>query len=126
MDLKEQIASLNDAFVYRSDTRFGTWRVLDLSDGGHVYGDCDDYGLTVAYFVAGNSLWRLFKMVASGKIELWHCHVGKAGHFVVKYDGQYIDNIHKKWVKSLSYQMEHRYGVVKLAFKIALGKLLGK
>lgn len=100
--------TLNDletGFVYQSDGKVDSWRILDVSD---LRGDCDDFACTALYIATG-LLWSLWAALvfSSAKIHLVTTANG-GGHAVLEYEGMYIDNWSRKHVTKQC--MEDTYG----------------
>lgn len=93
--LKAQ-TDLNNRFNYRSDGRLGRWRVM--RDFGTVWGDCEDYALTLIWLAEGRSWIRFWWALFTFKYLLW---VGAApsgaAHAILWAPGRgWTDNILKK------------------------------
>lgn len=72
---------LNARFTYRDDTG-ESWRIL--KDSGQVWGDCEDYALTLVWLRAGRSIWRFWLALLTFKAVLWQCKSPNGvGHVVV-------------------------------------------
>ena len=53
-----ELHELNKRFVYKSDSgRIDNWRIIK-SPVGAIYGDCEDYSLTLIWLLEGKSMSR--------------------------------------------------------------------
>jgi hypothetical protein len=101
MDLHQAIKEVSAKFKYRKDTNIAldSWSVMQQSEGVY-YGDCDDYMLTVFWYLSdkhlGKFLWNLFVTHQYGVMWL-KTDFGEL-HFAGKYKGLWFDNWTKKAV----------------------------
>jgi hypothetical protein len=59
MQLNQAIEQVDQKFVYQADPRsFFTdyWFVMQEHDG-HLHGDCDDYSITVLWYMCNQNFW---------------------------------------------------------------------
>ena len=100
---------LNRRFEYRGDTsKLDKWSIL--KGDGVLYGDCEDYSLTLIWMMEGKSMVRFWLAICMCKYRLWHCASPRGvGHAVLFHDGKWIDNIQRRWMtappKTLGYKM---------------------
>lgn len=90
------LETFNSLYEYRSE-KGDQWRILKQDSDGLMRGDCEDYALSVLYYViAEKSLFKFWLLLLSrAKI----CYVrNNGGHAVLQYKGQYIDNWTMQWV----------------------------
>lgn len=107
--MNDFLKHLNFNFEYEYDKdmygRRECWRIMYNLP---YKGDCEDYALTYLYEVSGRShakmLWNLF----IGKAKICFCKVKGEGHAVLRWKGQYLDNIQKKFC-SKEYMEERSY-----------------
>lgn len=94
--LKKNLDRLNSLFVYRADNGNG-WRFMKL-EKGKLYGDCEDYSLTLAKMDSGGLL-RFFWHYLKGDISLHYCRNKSSGngHCVLSCGSLFIDNQTKEW-----------------------------
>lgn len=113
---------INSKFVYEADEKLDSWHILDLSKD-KVYGDCDDYSFTVAYYMANKSLFKVFLGSLTGKYIFWLCKTKRGElHLALYHNFMYIDNIDNKW----AYSCNHKK-IFPMWFPIPLMKwLIGK
>ncbi|MBT9383342.1 hypothetical protein KM176_05675 [Pseudooceanicola sp. CBS1P-1] len=92
--------ALNGRFTYRAD-KGEYWQILGGS--GPVYGDCEDYSLTLIWLWEGQSLWRFWWALITLKYVLWYCLAPNGeGHCVTWVRGRgWTDNIQRKIVTDL-------------------------
>lgn len=98
MDLKD----FNDHYDYKKDPKSrDMWRVLKADDQGIYAGDCEDYALSVLYYVICKSSWlKFWWLIVTFQARLIGCYTkNREGHAVLRYQGQFIDNWSKKWVE---------------------------
>jgi predicted transglutaminase-like cysteine proteinase len=116
-------------WVYKSDGKVDTWRILKPNEQGKYVGDCDDFVITALYLSTGTlSKFWLALILGSAKI----CYVttiAGGGHAVLKYKGMYIDNWTKEWVTKDHMQQEVKhvfsmwmYPWTTVVIKMLLGK----
>ena len=98
MELSQAIKEVSAKFRYRKDKNIllDSWSVMQESNGVY-YGDCDDYMLTVFWYLSDKKLstflWNLFITHEYGVV--W-CKTGFGElHFAGKYKGLMFDN----WTK---------------------------
>ena len=124
--------TLNDletGFVYQSDGKVDSWRILTVDD---LRGDCDDFACTALYIATG-SLWPFWVALIFGSAKIHYVTTTNGvGHAVLQYEGLYIDNWSRKYVTK--HFMEDTYGHQfsrwmfiwpQTAIKMVLGKLKG-
>jgi hypothetical protein len=130
-EIKEQTMTLNDLatnFIYQSDGKIDSWRILDASN---LRGDCDDYACTALYIITGSllSFWTAL-VFGSAKMCFVNTKTG-GGHLVLHHKGLYIDNWSRKLVtKQHMESLGHKFQGWKFPFwitaiKMMYGKLWG-
>lgn len=93
--------SLNDHYEYKYDAKGrDRWRVIKQDSDGMLLGDCEDYALSVLYYVISKGSWlRFWLYLFTFQAQLCGCYTKNGGgHAVLWYRGQYIDNWTKAWV----------------------------
>jgi hypothetical protein len=107
------------------------WRVLTPDADGIYRGDCEDYALSVLYYVVCNeSLFTFWYQLIFGKAKI-HYVDNNGGHAVLQLDGMYIDNWTKDWVtkehmESLGHVFHKRdYLFYQVALKMLYTKIRG-
>ena len=95
MDVKQAVRDVASKFVYREDKRIivDHWSVMKERDG-KLYGDCDDFALTVIWKTCDENILKFFWYVMIlHKHRIYHAktHDG-AGHAYGYADGLYFDN----------------------------------
>lgn len=107
MTKEEAVALVNTYFKYRTDIKNywfpETWRILPKNG----IGDCEDYALTVVYHANNNSIYQTVKSLWTKKYKIHYTHI-PVGHAVVECDGQFADNIRKRWLSK--HELENKYG----------------
>jgi predicted transglutaminase-like cysteine proteinase len=97
--------AVNAFFVYKADKR-DEHKILSPEKPA---GDCEDYALSVAYYLAGRKKCRLLTGLIRGTYQLRQCRDPQGQpHYVLLHRNRYIDNQLKRWVgekelKSLGY-----------------------
>ena len=88
------------SYEYKRDEKRDQWRVLTPDSDGMYRGDCEDFALSVFYYVVCNESWlKFWWLLLTGKAKL--CYVmtkNDVGHAVLRYDNSYIDNWTRQWV----------------------------
>ena len=108
MDPHQQ--NLNARFYYRADSG-ESWRIL--KDLGDVYGDCEDYSLTLIWMREGRSMWRFWWSLITFKYVLFYATVPSGGHVVVRRrGGEWTDNIVRSWVTKLPSTHKIRFPIL--------------
>ena len=94
------IDRINHNFIYQYDRdQYGKpdrWKIME---GPQYVGDCEDYSLTVLWHIAGKSWFKFWLLQVIGVASLRLCKIHESHHIVLRYKGQYIDNIQQQWVK---------------------------
>jgi predicted transglutaminase-like cysteine proteinase len=94
------LKELNKKFVYKKDfQQFGARDAWYIMKQEPYHGDCEDYSLTLLYNLKDRSVNKLLLSLLIRESKICFCKVNGVGHAVLKYKGQYIDNIQKKWVE---------------------------
>lgn len=93
------LAKLRRLFTYRADGRFDHWRLVRPILSGRLEGDCEDFALTLAFYIAGRSWPRFWWHQITGKSVIWYCKTSKGvGHAVLWHRGAgWADNIFPAW-----------------------------
>ncbi len=128
MNIRTTQRDLNARFLYRPD-KGESWQIL--KGEGHIYGDCEDYSLTLIWLAERRSMWRFWWALLTFKYVLWYCRSpGGAGHVVVWVRGHgWTDNICKHFVsrkdlRGYGYRLRFPYLVPMVALKFALRPIL--
>ena len=110
------VKQINKDFVYKKDSGKDKWSVMFPAEDGKLYGDCEDYSLTVAYRMCNCSLIEMFYALFRRKF-VFHYVLTKAGegHAVMEHEGKYIDNWTKRWVTKPTMEKLHTF---KYEFKL--------
>jgi hypothetical protein len=128
-EAQRKIQNLINRFKYKYDSKVDSWRILEMDESGHYRGDCDDFAVTVWWYVCGESYWKFWTGILLFKAKFWRCLTEKdyIGHLVLEYDGEAIDNIYLKWLKKD--EMSHHFSgylinnILMVAIKMLLGKI---
>ena len=123
------LETFNSLYEYRSE-KGDQWRILKQDSDGLMRGDCEDYSLSVLYYViAEKSLFKFWELLATrAKI---HYVDNNGGHAVLQFDGKYIDNWTQEWVtkehmESLGHKFHKRdYMFYQVALKMLNTKIRG-
>lgn len=105
---------INKRFEYRLDRdQYGYreyWAIM-LNSEGRLVGDCEDYALTVLWYMKNKSLLRFVWSLLTKKAKIWYCLAPNGeGHAVLQYRKSFIDNIQKQWcieLESKGYDMKY-------------------
>lgn len=99
MNLADIVASIGTHFVYRKDTSrvIDSWRVMK-NDDGKFYGDCEDFSLTVFWYLSECKLSRfIFNLFITHKYQLIWCKTRTGElHFYGKIGDLCFDNWTRK------------------------------
>lgn len=101
---------LNSRFHYKSDGRVDRWTLMEPDSKGHLYGDCEDYSLWIAYWLIAEGSWlKLYWMILTRQVKFHYVRVKATWepHMVLEHKGMCIDNIYRKWVSR--HKMEHQF-----------------
>lgn len=99
MQLEPSISKVSEKYIYTNDPGIlkDAWFVMRSQPNGFYYGDCEDFSLTVFWYLSGCSLFTFIKNIVGGS---YNCHMvasegEKNNHCVGEYGGLYFDN----WTK---------------------------
>lgn len=114
---KLPLEKFNKKWVYEADKIDG-WSVTNR-------GDCDDYALTVAWIVSDHSWIKFWFNVFFFRVLFYHVYTGTEDHIVLKYKGQFIDNINMSWRDDHGYKAKFPYLWLPpfVVLKVIFGKL---
>jgi predicted transglutaminase-like cysteine proteinase len=106
---------LNQRFVYQSDDG-EQWNVLTAKSPDKLLGDCEDYSLTLAWMLSGESMLKMWFNILTLKFIIWHCKSpAGTGHAIMWIRGHgWTDNIQRKVVtrktiKNMGYRLKFPY-----------------
>ncbi len=128
------LTNFNNLYSYKYDA-FGrdSWRVLRLDELGQYQGDCEDYALSVLFYVICKKSWLRFWFLLL-MFEAKLCYVttkNGGGHAVLRFGDMYIDNWTQDWVsKAQMERLGHQFHDWKfipttVAIKMVMAKLRG-
>lgn len=131
------LTEFNSLYDYKYDPEGrDVWFVIKLNEQGMYRGDCEDYSLSVLYYVVCHESWfKFWWLLFTFQAEICGCDTKNGGHAVLRYGDQYIDNWSKAWVtrdgmtKGLGHKFWPWYKTIlptTVAIKMILGKLRGK
>lgn len=126
-DTKRGLDDLRRRFVYKADGRVDSFRILSAGFGP-LEGDCDDFAVTALWIVAGKSMLRFWWLLIRRRAAIWRTFTPRGQrHAVLWCDGLgFIDNIRPQWAAESVHSLRKRRSVVKIAAKMAVGKIMGK
>jgi hypothetical protein len=129
------LADFNSLYDYKYDPEGrDVWFVIKPNEQGMYRGDCEDYSLSVLYYVVCQGSWlKFWWLLFTFQAELCGCDTKNGGHAVLRYGDQYIDNWSKAWVEREDMEeLGHKFWPWHLtilpttvAIKMALGKIRG-
>lgn len=121
------LATLNKLFEYKADSG-DKWRILKQDSDGLMRGDCEDYALSVLYYVVADKSLLKFWWLLLTKAKIHYVKNGGEGHAVLQYDGKYIDNWTKEWVSKQEMEaLGHKFHwCFYLTYQVVLKMLYGK
>jgi hypothetical protein len=96
MDIKQAIDTVNQKFHYQSDPRsFFTdyWFVMQEKDG-QLRGDCDDYSVTVLWYLCNENFWTfIWNVLVLHRYRLHRVETATGEYHVIgEADGWWFDN----------------------------------
>lgn len=95
MNIDQAIKIVSNKFIYKADKirLFDSWRVMKLKDGVFK-GDCDDYIMTVFWYLSGENLWKfLFNLLITHKYKVYNViTIDNETHIVGSYKDYWFDN----------------------------------
>jgi len=123
---------MNKKFVWTSDSKTKSfrdhWRILD-TDPDKIYGDCEDFSLTLLYLINDKNMLRFFKDLILGRAKLYYVKYKPSdnGHAVLYYRGAYVCNIYHQWcmreeMKNHKFYMSFPFPFI--ALKLAIAKII--
>ena len=130
------LTQFNALYDYKRDPKGrDMWRVLKPDDHCMFRGDCEDYSLSVLYYIVRKESWlKFWWLLFTFQAELCGCDTKNSGHAVLRYGDQYIDNWSKAWVerdgmtKGLGHKFWPWYKTIlptTIAIKMVMAKLRG-
>ena len=95
------LTEFNALYDYKHDSKGrDMWRVLKPDDHCIFRGDCEDYSLSVLYYIVCKESWlKFWWLLFTFQAELCGCESKNGAHVVLRYGDQYIDNWSKAWVE---------------------------
>lgn len=129
------LTEFNSLYDYKYDPKGrDVWFVIKPNEQGAYRGDCEDYSLSVLYYVICQESWlKFWWMLFTFQAEICGCDTKGGGHAVLRYGDMYIDNWTKAWVEREDMEeLGHdfwpwNYTILPttVAIKMALGKIRG-
>ena len=131
------LTEFNSLYDYKYDPKGrDVWFVIKPNDQGVYRGDCEDYSLSVLYYIICQESWfKFWWLLITFQAELCGCETKTGGgHAVLRYGDQYIDNWSKAWVgrdgmtKGLGHTFWPWYKTIlptTVAIKMVMAKLRG-
>jgi hypothetical protein len=111
--LKRAAKDVGAMFVYTSEPKsfIDPWFVMPVK-GGKMYGDCDDYAITVLYRTLGfwGFVWRVL-IKHDAKVMFGYTRSGE-GHAIGVLDGLWFDNFSLKAIPKDKFLAETGHRVV--------------
>jgi hypothetical protein len=95
---EDDIDDLADRFLWESDGKFDSYRILDAAVGP-LKGDCDDFAVTALWITEGRSMLRFWWALISCRAVIWYVKgTGFASHVVLWHRKHgWIDNQNPTW-----------------------------
>ena len=129
------LSDFNNRYSYKFDPKGrDQWRVLKPNALDQYHGDCEDYSLSVLYYVICQESWlKFWWLLITFQAELCGCDTKGGGHVVLRYGDMYIDNWTKAWVELEDMQeLGHKFWSwyltilpTTVAIKMVMAKLRG-
>ena len=124
MNKYDASASVDKSFVYTSDVGGERWRIMKPTADGKLEGDCEDYALTVLYYVADKSLLKFWFYLITFQAVIWHCKtINGTHHAQLWFRGRWIDNIGATWSKTHRHKLWFPYIFPLVAYRMLTSKL---
>lgn len=122
------LAEINERFVYTGDRKqYGTkerWKIIKQAEGP-LKGDCEDYSLTLLWYMSGKSKLRFVLNLVFMRGVLWHCTTANGGgHAMLRYKKHWVDNIHPEFRKDPIHKRWFPYLFPLVALKFILSWVL--
>ena len=129
------LTEFNSLYDYKYDPKGrDVWFVIKPNEQGAYRGDCEDYSLSVLYYVICQESWlKFWWLLFTFQAEICGCDTKGGGHAVLRYGDMYIDNWTKAWVEREDMEeLGHKFWPwnytilpTTVAIKMALGKIRG-
>lgn len=136
MKLKRALEKISSRFTYKEDTfksdYFDSWRVMDDSLD-RLYGDCDDYAMTVLYEYY-KTPWDFFlNVIVLRKAKLYQAEtMNGTKHIVASIGNKYFDNwtldkyyTKKKFLKHTKHKILREYYGPEILLYLIIGFFKG-
>ena len=126
------LTEFNSLYEYKYDPKGrDVWFVIKLNEQGMYRGDCEDYSLSVLYYVVCQGSWlKFWWLLFTFQAEICGCETKGGGHAVLRYGDMYIDNWSKAWVEREDMEeLGHKFwpwNYMILPTTVAIKMLLGK
>lgn len=113
------VKTLLNLFRYKSDDGYDDWEFME-EEAGVLEGDCEDFALTAALWLADNSLLQFWIDIFLFRSVIWFCKTSDGtGHAMLWRRGKgWIDNIHPQWRDRPIHTRWFPYWGPLLAFKL--------
>jgi hypothetical protein len=115
--MTRDIADLASRFVWTSDGKIDSYRILSAPTGP-LTGDCDDFATTALWLAEGKSMLHFWWALVTFRAVFWHVEGRSFGSHVVLYHKKFgwIDNQNPTWGENRD----------KLSFPVPLPFVAGK
>jgi hypothetical protein len=124
MDIQSVATWMRRVFVYKPD-KGESWQIMQFnSSDGKLYGDCEDFALTLLHGIADFSNVKFWFYLITFQAVLWHCKTaGGEQHVQLWFRGKWIDNINPTWGDSHRHSLRFPYPFPLVAYRMATYKL---
>lgn len=120
--MRQTLQGLFRRFHYTRDGKLDHWRIH--KNGTNVYGDCEDFALTLLYDLSGRSMWKFWWNQITFRAVIWYVTSYQGdGHAILWYRGWWADNMERDWY--LTKDMRHKRRFPWLAPFVALKLTVG-
>ena len=129
-----RLKKFNSLYSYKFDPKGqDQWRVLKPNALNEYHGDCEDYALSVLFYIICQGSWIYFWwLLFTFQAQLRYVVTkNDGGHGVLRYHDLYIDNWTKAWVprshmESLGHEFHGwRFLPTTVAIRMMMAKLRG-
>ena len=132
MQLEPSISKVSEKYIYTNGPGIikDAWFVMRSQPNGYYYGDCEDFSLTVFWYVSGGGLAAFLKNILTGEVKL-HIVASDDGsgnnHCVGEYKGLWLDNWTQQalpkalFFESTGHVYGHRFNPLVVMCKLFVG-----
>jgi len=118
MNIQDAAAWMRRVFVYKPD-KGESWTIM-THDGSKLYGDCEDFALTLLHAISDGSKLKFWFYLITFQAVIWHCKTaGGEQHVQLWFRGKWIDNIYSTWDDNHRHSLRFPYPFPLVAYRMA-------